>query len=69
MNQIIALLDAYAYRTLVWDIYVERVSKPRDGKPSDEEKIAAALPRRGLCSPRSPASSDPGRGWSPISSR
>ena len=45
INQIIGLLDAYAYRTLVWDIYVERVSRPREGKPSDEEKIAAALPK------------------------
>jgi glutathione S-transferase len=26
MNQIIGILDSYAYRTLVWDIYVERVA-------------------------------------------
>lgn len=45
MNQLIGILDAYAYRTLVWDIYVERVSKARDGKPSDEARIAAALPK------------------------
>ena len=49
MNQVIGILDAYAYRTLVWDIYVERVSKPRSGRPSDEALIAAALPRAGLC--------------------
>ncbi|TKT76894.1 glutathione S-transferase family protein [Aquamicrobium sp. LC103] len=49
MNQIIGLLDAYAYRTLVWDIYVERVSKPRDGKPSDEARIAAAIPVAETC--------------------
>jgi glutathione S-transferase len=30
MNQIISILDSYAYRTLVWDIYVERVSRPDD---------------------------------------
>jgi len=24
MNQIISILDSYAYRTLVWDIYAER---------------------------------------------
>lgn len=49
MNQIIGLLDAYAYRTLVWDIYVERVSKPRDGRQVDEARIAAALPRARTC--------------------
>lgn len=49
MNQIIALIDAYAYRTLVWDIYVERVSKPREGKASDEDRIAAALPVAHAC--------------------
>ena len=25
MNQIVSILDSYAYGTLVWDIYVERV--------------------------------------------
>src|SRR5262249_27200141 len=25
MNQVISILDSYAYRTLVWDIFVERV--------------------------------------------
>ena len=49
MNQIISLLDSYAYRTLVWDIYVERADAPREGRASDEAKIAAALPRARLC--------------------
>ncbi|MDJ0388504.1 glutathione S-transferase family protein [Roseomonas sp. E05] len=49
MNQVIGLLDAYAYRPLVWDIYVERVSAPRRGRASDEARIAAALPRAALC--------------------
>jgi glutathione S-transferase len=49
MNQIIGLLDAYAYRAMVWDIYVERVSRPRDGRRSDEQKIAAALPVAQTC--------------------
>jgi len=49
MNQIIGLLDSYAYRTLVWDIYVERVDAPREGRAADEAKIAAALPRARLC--------------------
>lgn len=49
MNQIIGLLDAYAYRTLVWDIYVERISKPKDGQGADEAKIEAALPVANIC--------------------
>ena len=44
MNQIVGLLDSYAYRAMVWDIYVERMSKPRRGVASDEKRIAAALP-------------------------
>jgi hypothetical protein len=52
MNQIISIADSYAYRTLVWDIYVERVSRPASGLVPDEAKIAAALAAgRGL--PRS----------------
>lgn len=49
MNQIVGLLDAYTYRTLVWDIYVETVSKPRDGKTQDETVVSAALPRAEAC--------------------
>lgn len=49
MNQIIGILDAYAYRTLVWDIYVERVSKPKRGERSDERRIASALDKATTC--------------------
>ncbi|MEX0404963.1 glutathione S-transferase family protein [Aquibium sp. LZ166] len=49
MTQIVSLLDAYAYRTLVWDIYVETVSKPRDGGATDAARVAAALPRARIC--------------------
>ena len=49
MNQIVGLLDAYAYRALVWDIYVERVSKPKRGAVPDEARIAAAMPVAETC--------------------
>jgi glutathione S-transferase len=49
MNQIISVLDSYAYRTLVWDIYVERVSRPASGGMADKEKIASALPKAEVC--------------------
>lgn len=43
VNLVIGMLDAYAYRALVWDVYVERVSKPKRGETSDEQRIAAGL--------------------------
>jgi glutathione S-transferase len=49
MNQAIGILDAYAYRTLVWDIFVERVRAPRQGRIADEARIAAALPLAETC--------------------
>jgi glutathione S-transferase len=49
MNQILSILDNYAYRTLVWDIYVERRGGAFLGRPADENKIAQALPRARLC--------------------
>ncbi|AZO30031.1 glutathione S-transferase [Mesorhizobium shonense] len=39
MNQIIGLLDAYAYRAMVWDVAVERLEKAAP----DEKLIAGAL--------------------------
>ena len=44
MNQAIGVLDAYAYRPMVWDLYVERVANVADGLPSDERRIATAIP-------------------------
>ena len=39
MNQIIGLIDSYAYRAMVWDVAVERL----EGNPPDEERIAGGL--------------------------
>lgn len=49
MMQAISILDSYAYRPLVWDIYVERVGNPKEGKPADEARIAAAFPLARTC--------------------
>lgn len=49
MMQAISILDSYAYRALVWDIAVERVERPKMGKPADEARIAAALPMARTC--------------------
>ncbi|WP_420332911.1 glutathione S-transferase family protein [Roseibium sp.] len=43
MNQILSILDSFAYRTCVWEIYVERVAKTRDGSTADEVRISSAL--------------------------
>src|SRR5262249_35986342 len=48
-NQIISTTDNYGYRPLVWDIFVERVRAPAQGRSADEAKIAAALPRAETC--------------------
>jgi glutathione S-transferase len=48
-HQVISILDSYAYRTLVWDIYVERVSVPKNGGVADERKIRDAIPRAITC--------------------
>ncbi|TYC48562.1 glutathione S-transferase family protein [Rhodobacterales bacterium] len=45
MDQILSILDNYAYPTLVWGIYVERVSKTRSGDTADEVAIASAMGR------------------------
>jgi len=49
MNQIIGIIDAYAYRAMVWGIYVERVSKTRRGESSNEALIAASLKTAKTC--------------------
>ncbi len=49
MMQAISILDSYAYRTLVWDIFAERVMMPSQGRAPDEAKIAAALPKARTC--------------------
>jgi glutathione S-transferase len=39
LNQVVGLLDSYAYRAMVWDVAVERLRKT----PPDEALIAAGL--------------------------
>jgi glutathione S-transferase len=42
MNQIIGVLDAYAYRPMVWGVVVPRM-RPQPGEPPNEAKIAEAM--------------------------
>lgn len=43
MNQLIGVVDAYAYRPMVWGVFVERLRIPQGGGRADEAKVAEAL--------------------------
>jgi glutathione S-transferase len=49
MNQVIGIVDSYAYRPMIWPVFIERIVVPRDGGTPDEAKIAAALPGIATC--------------------
>lgn len=42
MGQAVSIMDSYAYRSLVWGIYVERTDRPRRGVAPDLDKIEAS---------------------------
>jgi len=44
MNQVIGIVDAYAYRPMIWRVFINRVSMPREGRAADEAAISAAMP-------------------------
>jgi len=43
MAQIVGVLDAYAYRPMVWGVFVQRVRFALQGKAADEALIAASM--------------------------
>mgnify|MGYP001407187676 CR=1 FL=1 len=43
MNQTIGLLDAYAYRPMVWGVFVQRVRRPLQENAADEATITRSL--------------------------
>jgi glutathione S-transferase len=49
MNQIIGLLDAYAYRPMIWGVFVQRVRVPANGGTPDEAEITRSLALAGKC--------------------
>jgi len=49
MNQIMGIVDAYAWRAIAAGIVFNRILAPRLGLPVDEAAVAAALPRTRLC--------------------
>ena len=49
MNQIMGIVDAYAWPSIAGGILVNRLLNPRLGLPVDEAAIAAAVPEARLC--------------------
>ena len=49
MGQAISIMDNYAYRSMVWGVYVERVDKPQRGLAPDLARIAAARDQTSVC--------------------
>jgi glutathione S-transferase len=49
MGQAVSIMDSYAYRSLVWGIFVERIDRPRRGLTSDLGKIEAARQLARIC--------------------
>jgi glutathione S-transferase len=47
MTQIIGLLDSYAYRPMVWGVFVQRMSVPLEGGSPDEAEITRSLEAAG----------------------
>lgn len=49
MNQVISIIDSYAYRPMVWGVFVERVRIPLTGGKSDEARITKASVAAKIC--------------------
>lgn len=49
MNQIIGMLDAYAYRPMVWGVFVQRCCPPSTGGVAAEDVVADSLLSANTC--------------------
>ena len=49
MQQIIGVLDSYAYRPMVWGVFVQRVRVPLTGGTSNEPEIASSIALAATC--------------------
>ncbi len=49
MNQVIGILDSYAYRPMVWGVFVQRVLVPMSGGVPNEAEIASSLQAVEVC--------------------
>jgi glutathione S-transferase len=49
MNQVVGILDSYAYRPMIWGVFVQRVRVPQQGGQPDEEEISRSLATARTC--------------------
>ena len=49
MNQIMGIVDSYAWDSIAFGIVFPRLVAPRLGFPVDEEKVSRSLPRAKIC--------------------
>ncbi|HEY7639373.1 MAG TPA: glutathione S-transferase family protein [Steroidobacteraceae bacterium] len=49
MNQVIGIIDSYAYRPMIWGVFAARVVAPEEGREPDEKLVAEALVKSRTC--------------------
>ena len=49
MNQVIGIIDSYAYWPMIWGVFVARVVAPEEGVVPDEKLVAEALAKCRTC--------------------
>lgn len=49
MNQVIAIIDSYAYRPMIWGVFAARIVAPEEGIASNEMLVAESLTRSRTC--------------------
>jgi glutathione S-transferase len=49
MNQVIGIVDAYAYRPMIWGVFVPRVVAPQEGIATDEALVTESLIKAATC--------------------
>jgi glutathione S-transferase len=49
MNQVIAIIDAYAYRPMIWGVFAARIVAPEEGIAPNEMLVAESLTRSRTC--------------------
>jgi glutathione S-transferase len=49
MNQVIGIVDSYAYRPMIWGVFLARIVAPAENLSHDEAHLTEALARSGTC--------------------
>jgi glutathione S-transferase len=49
MNQVIGIVDSYAYRPMIWGVFVARIVAPEEGIAADEQLVAESLAKSRTC--------------------